>query len=113
MAEASDSKFSETFTVTTANLTEKVKELIEQGNARRIIIRNKHGKELLNVPLTGSAVAGGVLVLAAPVVAALGVIVALVSSVQIEIITDKPVAEDEKETGKTIAINLTKDVKDD
>ena len=59
MPEKDGNTFSETFTVATENLADKIKELVEQGNARRVIVRNKNGKELVNVPLTGSAIAGG------------------------------------------------------
>ena len=58
MSEKDGNTFSETFTVATENLADKIKELVEQGNARRVIVRNKKGKELVNVPLTGSAIAG-------------------------------------------------------
>ena len=77
MSEKDGNTFSETFTVATENLADKIKELVEQGNARRVIVRNKKGKELVNVPLTGSAIAGGAFVLAAPLVSAIGVIAAL------------------------------------
>ncbi|MCG8468572.1 MAG: DUF4342 domain-containing protein, partial [Gemmatimonadetes bacterium] len=34
------------------NLVAKVKELIREGNIRRISIRNDEGKELIEIPLT-------------------------------------------------------------
>lgn len=53
----------------------KVKELVHEGNVRRVAIRNEQGKTLIDVPLTWGVV--GVLV--APQLAALGAIAALIS----------------------------------
>lgn len=62
----------EEFKVSGAQLVEKVKELIHEGNVRRIQIRHE-GRVVLEIPLTVAAV--GVLV--APVLAALGAFAAL------------------------------------
>jgi len=62
----------EEFRVSGAQLVEKVKELIHEGNVRRIQIRHE-GRVVLEIPLTVAAV--GVLV--APVLAALGAFAAL------------------------------------
>ncbi len=56
-------------------LVQKVKELVHEGNIRRIIIKNEEGKRLIEIPLTVGAV--GVVLL--PVWAALGAIAALVT----------------------------------
>jgi hypothetical protein len=58
-----------------ANLVEKVKELIHEGNVQRIIIKNEQGHTLVEIPVT-LAVIGGI---AAPVLAAVGGIAALVT----------------------------------
>ncbi len=60
------------FNVSGGQLVDKVKELIREGNIRRIQIRHE-GRTVLEIPLTVAAV--GVLV--APVVAALGAFAAL------------------------------------
>lgn len=57
------------------NLVAKVKELIREGNIRRITIRNEDGKELIEIPLTLGVV--GIALL--PVWAAIGAIAALVT----------------------------------
>jgi len=57
------------------DLLHKVKELVHEGNIRRIIIKNEEGKELIEVPLTWGVV-GTVLL---PVWAAIGAIAALVA----------------------------------
>jgi hypothetical protein len=59
----------------------KVKELIHEGNIRRLIIKNEDGKKLIEIPLT-IGVVGAVLV---PVWAAIGAIAAVVTSCTIEV----------------------------
>lgn len=63
----------EEFKVSGKELVDKVKELIRQGNIRRIIIKNEKGDTLVEIPLT-IAVVGVVL---APVLAAVGAIASL------------------------------------
>ncbi|MEJ2412749.1 MAG: DUF4342 domain-containing protein [Anaerolineales bacterium] len=65
-------------------LMEKVKELIHEGNIRRIIIKDKDDKILLDIPLT----IGVLGVLVAPQLAALGALAALVgdATVVVEIV---------------------------
>jgi hypothetical protein len=53
----------------------KVKELLHEGNVRRIIIQNEDGKTLVEVPLTVGVIGA----LVAPAAAAIGAIAALVS----------------------------------
>jgi hypothetical protein len=57
------------------NLVAKVKELVHEGNVRRIIINNEEGETLIEVPLT-LGVVGAVLL---PVWAAIGAVAALVT----------------------------------
>jgi hypothetical protein len=64
----------ETFTTTGEQLLKKIKELIDEGNVRKIIIKDKNGKELMTFPLT-IGVVGAVL---APVLAAVGALAALI-----------------------------------
>ncbi len=52
---------------------DKIKELIHQGNIRRIILKNEEGKTLIEIPLTMGVV--GVALL--PVLAAVGAIAAV------------------------------------
>lgn len=70
------------------DLVERAKELIEQGNVRRLIIRKKDGEIMLEVPLTASVIAGSVLVVFAPLFAALGVIGALIAEIKLEVVRD-------------------------
>ena len=69
-------------------LVSKVKELIEEGNTRKIIIK-REGKVLREVPL--SYVVGGTLIAVAfaPILAAIGALAALVSDVTLEIVPNQ------------------------
>lgn len=73
-----------------SQLVERVKELIEQGNIRRLIIRNQDGRTLLEIPLTIGAVAGGALLVFYPVLAGLAVIGMMVARVRVEIVREDP-----------------------
>ena len=66
---------SEEFEVSGEKLVAKLKELLRQGNIRRITIKNDEGKTLIEIPLT-IGVVGAVLL---PVWAAIGAIAALVT----------------------------------
>lgn len=59
----------------------KVKELVKEGNIRRIIIKNEKGKVLMEVPVT-FAVVGAVF---APVLAAIGALAAVLNKCTIEV----------------------------
>ena len=74
-------KASEFFTVNGENLMDKIKELIAEGNVRRITITEKSGKELMSFPLT-IGVVGAVL---APVIAALGALAAVIGECTIAV----------------------------
>ena len=67
--------WTEEFQTSGEELVGKVKELVHEGNVRRIIIKNEEGKILIEVPLTLGVV--GALLL--PTLAALGAIAALVA----------------------------------
>lgn len=71
----------ETFKVSGENLLKKVKEIIAQGNVKRITIKDKSGKALVEFPLT----IGLLGVFLAPVLAAVGAIAALVSECTISV----------------------------
>ncbi len=61
------------------SLVSKIKELIHQGNVRRIIIKNDEGRVLIEIPLTVGVV-GAVLL---PVWAAIGAIAALAANLTV------------------------------
>lgn len=74
----------ESFKVTGENLLKKVKELIREGNVRKITIKDKHDKVIMEFPLTFGVV-GAVI---APVLAAVGAIAALIGECTISVERD-------------------------
>jgi len=77
--------FTESFKINGENLLKKVKELIEEGNVRKITISDKTGKELMSFPLT-LGVVGAVF---APVLAAIGAVAALIGECTITVERDE------------------------
>jgi hypothetical protein len=69
----------EEFHVNGEELIAKIKDLIHQGNIRRIIIKDKDGKTLIEFPMTFGVV-GMVL---APTLAAVGAVAALIGEATI------------------------------
>ena len=76
-----ESQDTETIEVEGDNLLAKVKEIVHEGNVRRVTISNEEGQKLIEIPLTVGVV--GVLLL--PVWAAIGAIAAVVTNAKIEI----------------------------
>ena len=66
---------SEEFQFSGDTLMARIKELIHQGNIRRIIIKNEDGRTLIDIPLTVGVVGA----LLAPQLATIGAIAALVT----------------------------------
>ncbi len=90
-SEKKERTWTEEIEVAGTELVDRVKELVKAGNVRKVILRTPDGKLLLEIPLTAGAVAGGVVVLVAPVLAALGAMAALLAKVKLEVVrTDKP-----------------------
>ncbi|PSK93252.1 DUF4342 domain-containing protein [Taibaiella chishuiensis] len=81
----------ETFTLSGENLLKKIKELIAEGNIRKITITDKSGKELMSFPMTLGLVGA----LLAPVLAAVGAMAALVSECNITVERNEPGQEAE------------------
>ena len=71
----------QSFNVNGENLIKKIKELIKEGNVRKITIKEKSGKEIITFPLT----IGVVGIALAPVLAAIGAIAALVGECTISV----------------------------
>ena len=65
----------EEFKINGEELLTKIKQLINEGNIRRITIKNKDGKSIMELPLTVGVVGAVV----APALAAVGAIAALVT----------------------------------
>lgn len=71
----------EYFKVKGEELLNKVKELIAEGNVRKIIVHDKSGKEVMSFPLT----LGVVGTLLAPVLAAVGALAAVLTECAITV----------------------------
>jgi len=75
---------SEKFTISGGELVDKVKQLIHEGNTRRVRVIHE-GKTVLEIPLSIGAPAAAIGIMAAPVLAALGAFAALVTECTIEV----------------------------
>lgn len=79
----------ESIEVAGGELIQRIREIVAEGNVRRVKV---HAGEdfAVEMPVTVGVVMGGVVVLAAPWLAVLGVIAALVARVRIEVERDPP-----------------------
>ena len=77
----------EEFRVKGEELVEKVKQLIHEGNVRKLIIKDVDGKVYLEIPVTFGVIG----VMLAPLLAAVGAVAALVADLKIEVVrNDEP-----------------------
>lgn len=74
----------EKFTLSGNQLVEKIKQLIREGNIRRVRVLHE-GRTVLEIPLSIGAPAAAITILAVPVLAALGAFAALVTECTIEV----------------------------
>ncbi len=74
----------EKFTVSGSQLVDKIKQLIREGNIRKVRLLHE-GRTVFEIPLTIGAPAAAIVILAAPVLAALGAFAALVTECTIEV----------------------------
>ncbi len=79
------SRWEETFNVKGEDLLGKLKELIREGNVRKVIISDKNGKPIIEIPLT----VGVVFTVLVPVFAAVGAMAALVTECSITVVREK------------------------
>src|SRR2546423_6111487 len=66
----------EEFKITGDDIMAKIKELVREGNVRRIIIKNDQGHPIVEFPLTAGVIGAAIL----PVYAALGAVLALAAN---------------------------------
>ena len=81
------------FTLNGDEVVAKVKELIHEGNVRRIIIKNEDGRTMLEVPLAIGLIGAALL----PVLAAIGAAAALATRCTIVVERDEAAGESESE----------------
>lgn len=77
------------------DLVDCVTRVIREGNVRRVILRDAAGTVLLELPLAAGVAVGGVVVLAVPVVAALGAMAALLTNCRLQVVrVEEPASAD-------------------
>ena len=81
----------EEFDVKGDDLLARIKELIAEGNVRRVTIKNADGRTMLEIPLTIGVVGA----LIAPVAAAIGAVAALVTECTITVTREEDSGSDE------------------
>lgn len=89
--------FTEEIEVAGSQLLNEINRLIAEGNVRKLNIKSAEGDVYLSVPLTGGAVAGGILVLGAPWLALIAGVAGVLAKVKIEVVRNTP-PEDEGPT---------------
>jgi hypothetical protein len=77
--------FKEEFKVKSEEIIEKIKELIHEGNVRRLIIKDEDGKVYFEIPVTFGVIGA----IFAPVLAAVGAVAAMVANLKIEVIREE------------------------
>ena len=97
------SEAAEELKVASNEIVDKVRELIEDANVKRVTIKHKQ-KVLLEIPLTVGVGAGAAAVLMNPAIAAVGALAALVSDVTL-VIERTDAAEHEAEAGREAVAN--------
>jgi len=82
--------FTEEIEVTGQQLLETVNRLIAEGNVRKLNIKSESGDVFLSVPLTGGALAGGIIMLGAPWLALIAGVAGLLAKVRLEVVRSEP-----------------------
>lgn len=80
---AESSTWYEEFKVSGDNLVAKVRELIREGNVRRVFIKNEKGETLLEIPLTAGVAVTALAAAVSPVLVAVGAVAALLTQVTV------------------------------
>jgi hypothetical protein len=91
--------FTEEIEIAGNQLVERVNSLLAEGKVRQIRIKAEDGDIYLETPLTIGVIAGGAVALAAPWLAILGALAALITNVKIEVVRDVD-DDEEKPPGK-------------
>jgi hypothetical protein len=73
----------EEFSISGDDLLTKVRELLHEGNVRRVFLKNEAGETLLEIPLTAGLAVTVLTAALAPVLVAVGAIAALLSQVTV------------------------------
>ena len=77
--------FTEELDVAGHQLVAEINRLLAEGNIRKLQVRSEKGDIVLSLPLTAGAVAGGVVVLAAPWLAIIAAVAGVAAKIKIEV----------------------------
>jgi hypothetical protein len=80
-----DQHTTEEFHLKGDDVVAKIKELVREGNVRRVIVANAEGKVLVEIPVT----IGVVGVLLVPTLAAIGALAAVLTDCTIKVVRDE------------------------
>ena len=87
--EKQTTRWTEEIEIAAGDIVATVKQLVAEGNIRRMFIKDSDARSLLAIPLTAGVTIGSTVALLAPVLAALGALAALLSKVKIVIVRDR------------------------
>ncbi|MBM3897074.1 MAG: DUF4342 domain-containing protein [Thaumarchaeota archaeon] len=73
------------FQVSAETLVGKVKEILKDASVKRLVIKDDKGKVLISMPVTWGAAGAVATVALAPLLAAIGVVAAIVAKCTIEV----------------------------
>ena len=92
-------------------LLDELRRIIAEGNAKKILIKNSHGKILFDVPLTLGAVGMGGLFVFFPILSAVGAFTAFANDIRIEVerMDDSNVKHDDPKEVDADIINIEED----
>ena len=85
--------WTEEIEVAGSDLVGRIKALVSEGNVRHVKIKAPGGEVYFETPLTVGVLAGGAVALAAPWLAILGAIAALVTRVKVEVVREGAAAD--------------------
>lgn len=82
------------FTVSGSDLLGRVKQLVHEGNVRRVFIKNGEGRTLLEIPLTAGVGVAAVAAVISPILVAVGAVAAMMTDVTVGV--ERAVSDDPK-----------------
>ena len=109
MTEDNKRTWTEELEIAGKDLLSVIESVIKDGTAKRVVIRNKEGRSLLEIPLAAGVAVGGAAVLMAPVFAAISAMAALMSEVKVEIVRSGDQEEDGQLEGDVIDVGPNAD----
>ena len=80
--------WTEEFRIAGNKAAEKIKELVREGNVRKIVVKKANGDVIREIPLNRGLAVGAVLAIVAPVLATLGALLAIMAEVRIEVVRE-------------------------